>query len=56
MKQNVFEARLLKPIIECDKSQYKYRDAIVHQARTAKHSPTHNKGTMVLHISYTKSS
>ena len=24
-------SQLLKPIIECDKLQYKYRDAIVHQ-------------------------
>ena len=35
MKQNVFKAsffQLLKPTIECDKLQYKCRDAIAHQA------------------------
>ena len=38
MKQNAFEAsffQLLKPKIECDKSQYKCTDAIVHQVYTA---------------------
>ena len=35
MKQNTFEASFfqpLKPTIECNKLQYKCRDAIVHHA------------------------